>query len=402
MSSYVLSPGERAVYRRFAALALPRHTSYPSAPVWTADYGPIQFRADLGRTALDHKPLALYVHIPFCEKLCYYCACTKEIVPDARRRQHDPAEEFLAGLELEVQRLAPILGGGSVHQIHLGGGSPTFLKVSQLKRLWSILTRDLAPTAGAEVAIEIDPRITTREQLETLRSLGFNRISLGVQDFSDEVQRAVNRRQSLECVRDVVAWCRALGFASINFDLIYGLPYQTVASMADTLDKTLALSPDRVAFFRLAVIPDIFRWQNTFRECDLPSGELSLDLNLLAINRFLKAGYEFIGLDHFAQPEDPLAQARRDRTLQRNFQGVTTGKQLDLIGVEPSRSTCPRHADGHCLTMIGCVGNCCSSFTVMGSLIKYRSRNASGYVLTITFPTNWSACKSWRTRASLS
>jgi oxygen-independent coproporphyrinogen-3 oxidase len=332
---FELSPRQRAVYRRFADLALPRHTSYPSVAAWTTEYGPGQFRADLGRAARDRRPLALYVHVPFCEKLCYYCACTKEIVPEARRRHHDPAEDFLVGLDLEVQHLGAILGG-PVQQIHLGGGSPTFLHVSQLQRLWHIITRHLPPANDAEVAIEIDPRITSREQLEVLRGLGFNRISLGVQDFSDKVQRAVNRRQSFDRVREVVAWCRELRFASINFDLIYGLPFQTVASMADTLDKTLALAPDRIAFFRLAVIPEIFCWQNTFRAADLPSGELSLDLNLLAINRFLKAGYEFIGLDHFARPDEPLAQACRDRTLQRNFQGVTTGKHLDLIGIGPS------------------------------------------------------------------
>jgi oxygen-independent coproporphyrinogen-3 oxidase len=188
----------------------------------------------------------------------------------------------------------------------------------------------------AEIAFEIDPRLTTLEHLQTLRGLGFNRVSLGIQDFDPAVQKAVNRIQPYDLVERVVGWCRSLGFHSINFDLIYGLPFQTVAGMADTLDKTLALGPDRVAFYRLAVIPEIFRWQNVFRPADLPAGELPLELNLLAINRFLEAGYEFIGLDHFARPNEALAQAARAGTLRRTFQGMTTGKPLDILGLGPS------------------------------------------------------------------
>jgi oxygen-independent coproporphyrinogen-3 oxidase len=172
--------------------------------------------------------------------------------------------------------------------------------------------------------------------MQTLRGLGFNRVSLGIQDFDPVVQKAVNRIQPYDLVERVVGWCRSLGFHSVNFDLIYGLPFQTVARMADTLDKTLALGPDRVAFYRLAVIPEIFRWQNVFRPADLPAGELSLELNLLAINRFLDAGYEFIGLDHFARPNEALAQAGREGTLRRTFQGMTTGKPLDILGLGPS------------------------------------------------------------------
>jgi oxygen-independent coproporphyrinogen-3 oxidase len=191
-------------------------------------------------------------------------------------------------------------------------------------------------SGGAEVAVEIDPRVTSREHLEALRALGFNRVSLGVQDFAPAVQRAVNRIQPFEQVEVAVGWCRSLGFSSINFDLIYGLPLQTLESMAGTLEKTLRLAPDRVAFYRLAVIPDMFRWQNVFRRGDLPSGDLPLELNLLAINRFLAAGYEHIGLDHFARPTEALARARQDGSLRRNFQGMTTGKELDVVGLGPS------------------------------------------------------------------
>jgi oxygen-independent coproporphyrinogen-3 oxidase len=331
-----LSLAERAVYRRFAELALPRHTSYPVVPVWRADYGPAAFTTDLQRSAEQRRPLALYVHVPFCEQLCYYCACTKEIVPAGRRQTHDPSEMLLAGLDREAGRLADLVGPGEVHQVHLGGGSPTFLKPAHLERLWHLLVGRFDIQPDAEIAIEIDPRITTRKQLALLRRLGFNRISLGVQDFAPQVQKAVNRIQPVEVVAQSVAWCRELGFASVNFDLIYGLPFQTLGSMNATLDRVLELAPDRIAFYRLAVIPEMFRWQNVFRHADLPSGELSLDLNLLAINRFTEAGYEFIGLDHFARPGEPLSVARDAGTLQRNFQGMSTGKSLDLVGLGPS------------------------------------------------------------------
>lgn len=329
-----LSESERATYRRFARMALPRHTSYPIAPVWRETYGPSEFEADLRGAA--GQPLSIYVHVPFCERLCYYCACTKEIIPPQKRAVNDPGEPLIAGLAQEASRLSAALEGGDVRQVHLGGGSPTFLRADQLERLWDILASRFTIAPDAEIAVEIDPRITTREQLDTLRRLGFGRVSLGIQDFSPIVQRAVNRLQPFETVERAVSWCRELGFDSVNFDLIYGLPYQTIESMTDTVDKTVLLSPDRIAFYRLAVIPEMFRWQNVFRAEDLPGGDLPLELNLLAIGRFQAAGYEFIGLDHFARPTEALAQARRERTLHRNFQGMTTGKQLELVGLGPS------------------------------------------------------------------
>ena len=337
----MLSQGERVTYRRYAGLALPRHTSYPIAPAWRNDYRAEEFHKDLQEV---EGPLSLYVHLPFCERLCFYCACTKEIVPAAKRREHDPAEDVLAGLAAEVAHFADVLADHEVHEVHLGGGSPTFFRSDQLTRLWHLLQSRLTIAQDAEIAVEIDPRITTREQLCTLRQLGFNRVSLGIQDFAPDVQQAVNRIQPYETVAQIVIWCRELGFGSINFDLIYGLPFQTLESMADTLDKTLALAPDRIAFYRLAVIPEIFRWQNVFKPRDLPAGDLPLDLNLLAINRFVKAGYEFLGLDHFAKPTEPLAQAHLNRTLQRNFQGMTTGKECELIGLGPSAISQLEHA----------------------------------------------------------
>ena len=335
MTTYRLTDAERRTYRRYAGLALPRHTSYPIAPAWTTAFGPDGLRDELRRSAAEGRPLSIYVHVPFCERLCYYCACTKEIVPAAKRERHDPSDALLAGLECEAGRFGALLGA-EVRQVHLGGGSPTFLPPEGLRRLWAILAGRFAIAPDAEIAVEIDPRITTREHLETLRELGFNRVSLGVQDFDPRVQKAVNREQSFELVERVVLWCRQFGFASVNFDLIYALPFQTLEGMAETLEKTLALAPDRIAFYRLAVIPEIFRWQNVFRPADLPSGDLPLELNLLGINRLLAAGYEFIGLDHFAKPDEELARARRRGSLRRTFQGMTTGKGLDVIGLGPS------------------------------------------------------------------
>jgi oxygen-independent coproporphyrinogen-3 oxidase len=335
MITYCLTDAQRRIYRYYAGLALPRHTSYPIAPAWTTEYGPDDLRDELHRSAAQGRSLSLYVHVPFCERLCYYCACTKEIVPAARRKQHDPSDAFLAGLEVEAARFGELLGA-AVRQVHLGGGSPTFLLPERLRRLWAILARRFTIAPDAEIAAEIDPRITTPEHLETLRELGFNRVSLGIQDFDQRVQKAVNREQPFEVVERVVRWCRQLGFASVNCDLIYALPLQTLEGMAQTLEKTVALAPDRIAFYRLAVIPEMFRWQKAFRPGHLPSGDLPLELNLLGINRFLAAGYEFIGLDHFAKPDEELARARRHGMLRRTFQGMTTGKGLDVIGLGPS------------------------------------------------------------------
>lgn len=225
MNGFSLTAEQRRIYCRFADLPLPRHTSYPITPVWRADYRAKNLRADLARAAQCQRPLSLYVHVPYCQRLCYYCACTKEIIPLGKRQAHDPAEDFLRGLALEIERVAAVLGSSPVYQVHLGGGSPTFLHPEQLKRLWSLLESNFTMVPEAEIAIEIDPRITTRQHLEVLRELGFNRISLGVQDFAPDVQRAVNRIQPFELVADVVQQCRELGFTSLNFDLIYGLPH---------------------------------------------------------------------------------------------------------------------------------------------------------------------------------
>jgi len=333
---YALTPAERETYLRFSRLALPRHTSYPIAPVWTTAFGADEYRSTLQQVRDENRDLSIYVHVPFCERLCYYCACTKEIVPAGKHADADPSIAFLDTLEREIEQVSNIVGKNAVRQLHFGGGTPTFLEPKLLGRLAAILRSAFSISPDAELAVEIDPRVTTRDHLTVLRKAGFNRISIGVQDFDETVQRTVNRIQPFEMVQRFVAECRSLGFTSVNFDLIYGLPNQTLRSMAETLDQVIALSPDRIAFYRLAVIPDIFRWQNTFRHADLPSGDACLELNLLGINTLLAAGYEFIGLDHFARPGESLAAAAREGSVRRNFQGMTTGKALDVVGLGPS------------------------------------------------------------------
>lgn len=333
--TFSLDASQRQVYRRYAALALPRHTSYPIAPAWSDDYRAASFREDLRRRPAS-EPISLYVHVPFCEQLCYYCACTKEIVPLEKHQRQDPAPAFFEGIRREARLLTECLGTPVAKQVHLGGGSPTFLSPEQLTQLWETLSQSCRIADDAEIAVEVDPRITTPQHLAQLRALGFNRISLGVQDFDPKVQQAVNRLQSFKLVEAFMGECRSQGFDSINFDLIYGLPFQTLESMESTLEKTIRLSPDRIAFYRLAVIPEIFRWQNVFKRSDMPAGELPLELNLMAINRFSEAGYEFIGLDHFAKPTEQLAAARREGSLRRNFQGMTTHQELDVVGLGPS------------------------------------------------------------------
>lgn len=328
---------QREVYRRYAELALPRHTSYPAVPFWQP-FGEDEFRAAIERSNERGGDLSLYVHVPFCERLCYYCTCTKQILPrrdDARWAK--ATADYLERLEREIARVAAVVDTNrSVRQIHLGGGTPTYLSGTQLVELMAAVHRQFEVDASAEVSIELDPRVTSLDQLHTLRKLGFNRVSLGVQDFNAQVQQAVNRIQPLEQVAAFTADCRKLGFQSINFDLIYGLPFQTPDTLAETIRQTIALGPDRVALYRMAVIPELFRWQNVFRSDDLPAPDDTCDMFLNAIEAFEAASYQFIGLDHFARPDDDLARAAQTGSLRRTFQGMTTGGGLDVLGFGPS------------------------------------------------------------------
>jgi oxygen-independent coproporphyrinogen-3 oxidase len=311
----------------------PRYTSYPTAPVWKESYGPDQFRAELGREDASEKDgLALYVHVPFCESLCHFCACNKVIT-----RKREPAQRFLGVVEREVAAVRTALRvPRAATQLHWGGGTPTFLSPEQLVRLYRGVTQAFPMRESAEVSIEVDPRVTTQEQVAALASCGFNRISMGVQDFDPRVQQAIHREQSVPQTGRLVEWSRAAGFQSVNFDLIYGLPYQTEASFANTLERVLELSPDRLALYSYAHVSWLAKQQRGFERHDLPEPARKLRIFLGAVRRLLEAGYRYIGLDHFAKPEDELSKALTDRTLRRNFMGHTTQAGTLLLGFGPS------------------------------------------------------------------
>jgi oxygen-independent coproporphyrinogen-3 oxidase len=334
--TYELPESDVLTYLKYAKQTLPRHTSYPATPYWQEDFPLHTVQEALADLQKHKQDLSLYFHIPYCRQLCFYCACTKEIYPEERQKKHDPRESLLTGLLQEMDAYAKRLQGNTVHQIHLGGGTPTFLSPQQLQRLFEAIRSRFSIAESAEIAVEIDPRVTSFEHLQILREAGCNRVSLGVQDFSETVQKAVQRIQSYEMVERTVQQARDLGFSSINFDLIYGLPFQTLDSIKHTLEQTLKLSPDRIAFYRLSLIPELFKWQKSFRREHLPSERENIAIFLCALNMLTEGPYEFIGLDHFAKKEESLSASLQDGTLRRNFQGMTTGKSLAIIGMGPS------------------------------------------------------------------
>ncbi len=311
----------------------PRYTSYPTAPVWGGNVGPEQVREELGRSDIDPGDgLSLYVHVPFCEALCHFCACNRVVT-----RNRDLAASYLDTIAREVAAVREALAvPRPATQQHWGGGTPTYLSPAQVRRLAHIVADAFPMAPGAELSIEVDPRVTSAEHVTTLRECGFNRVSMGVQDFDPRVQEAVHRIQPVAQTRALVERARAEGFASVNFDLIYGLPYQTEQSFSSTLDAVLALAPDRLALYSYAHVTWLAKQQRGFERKDLPSAETKLRIFLLAIRRLLEAGYRFIGLDHFALPEDELCQALDARTLRRNFMGHTTQAGVDLLGFGPS------------------------------------------------------------------
>jgi oxygen-independent coproporphyrinogen III oxidase len=305
----------------------PRYTSYPTANVW-GKLTPDTYAARLNEASrLEREPLSLYFHIPFCAERCTFCGCNVVIAKDPRR-----ADEYLEHLRLEMELVAAKLGRRRrFAQLHFGGGTPTFLDEAQLERLWGDISSRFSAAEGAEIAIEIDPAVTSKEQLSLLRSFGFNRISMGVQDFDPAVQRAVNRIQSFESTRDLLEHARALGFSGINFDLIYGLPLQTPASWAKTLDRVLALAPDRAAVYSFAWVPNARPHQRRLAVYDRPAGAAKLELFRMAYDLFLDSGYRAIGMDHFARETDELARAQKRGTLGRNFQGYTVKAASDVV-----------------------------------------------------------------------
>jgi len=312
----------------------PRYTSYPTADRFHTGFDAAAYANTLaGRRELhEHKaaaPLSMYVHIPFCESVCYYCACNKVIT-----RHHERAAEYLQALDVEIELHRVALGAPqTVSQLHFGGGSPTFLSDAELAGLMASLRRAFVFTADAELSIEVDPRTVDAGRLATLRHLGFNRISFGVQDFDPAVQRAVHREQSESMVRSLVEHARALGFVSINTDLIFGLPLQTPASFARTVEQIGALRPDRIALYAYAHLPSRFKPQRRIEAAELPPAAARVQMLQGALEGFLGQGYRYIGMDHFALPDDALAQAQRQGRLHRNFQGYTTQPDSDLIGL---------------------------------------------------------------------
>jgi oxygen-independent coproporphyrinogen III oxidase len=306
----------------------PRYTSYPTAPVWKDDFGPEDLEAYYERANASAAPVSLYMHIPFCENLCLFCACNVSI-----QKNKNVAIPYLAALKQEIEHVAArVSSEREVIQFHWGGGTPTYLTPAQMEDLFGFAHQRFRFAADAEIGIEIDPRVTTRAHLESLRSLGFNRLSMGLQDFETKVQQTIHRVQPYEMTRDLIVAARELGFESLNVDLIYGLPHQTASTFAATIDKTLTLAPDRVAMFSYAHVPWLKKQQGAF-QMYLPEGMEKFRIFRAGLEHFLRAGYVYIGMDHFALPGDELAVAQKTRTLHRNFQGYTTKAGADLYGM---------------------------------------------------------------------
>lgn len=311
----------------------PRYTSYPTAPQFHGQFSEDDLRTIVRASNEDPIPraLSIYVHIPFCLSPCFYCGCTRIITRDKGR-----ADEYLTHLLREIEMTAPMFDRDRrVDQLHLGGGTPNFLDAAQMTRLLGALAEsfNLSDDADREFGIEVDPRYADAATVHMLAKVGFNRLSLGIQDFDHEVQLAVNRVQSVAQTREIIEAARECGFRSVSVDLIHGLPKQTPAKFARTLDEVIALQPDRIATYAYAHMPERFRAQNQIKESDLPDAPTRLALVGQTIETLSAAGYNYIGLDHFARPADDLAVAQREGTMQRNFQGYSTHGDCDLIGL---------------------------------------------------------------------
>lgn len=306
----------------------PRYTSYPTAPVWNDSFGPGDLERVHEEANRAGSPVSLYMHIPFCESLCLFCACNVII-----QKNKEVAPPYLGVLKQEIERVSRgVSREREVVQFHWGGGTPTYLSPAQMEELFGFTRERFAFSRDAEIGIEVDPRVTSREHLESLRRMGFNRLSMGIQDFEAQVQKAIHRIQPFEMTQGLIASARELGFDSINVDLIYGLPYQTADSFAKTVDQILALEPDRIALFSYAHVPWLKKQQGSFVG-HLPEGIQKYEIFRTGLLKFLEAGYLYIGMDHFAKPSDELAVSQRERTLHRNFQGYTTKAGADLYGM---------------------------------------------------------------------
>ncbi|MEW6509661.1 MAG: oxygen-independent coproporphyrinogen III oxidase [Bacteroidota bacterium] len=309
----------------------PRYTSYPTAPLFSNTFTASDFREEI---LLTNPPdaagdVSLYLHFPFCDTLCYFCGCTMLVTRDRNR-----IEEYNGYLKKEIGLIAPLLAAGRrVVQVHWGGGTPTHLSPDQIRDIGASLRNGFRIAFDAEMSVEVDPRELTWEHLVALHDAGFSRMSMGVQDFDQRVQRSVNRVQPEPLTRQVYDWARGLGFDSINVDLIYGLPHQSRATFETTLRKVIGLAPDRIAVFNYAHVPWLKPHQKLIRAEDIPSADQKLEILKMTIELLSGAGYEYIGMDHFAAPGDELARARREKTLYRNFQGYSTKSGADLYGL---------------------------------------------------------------------
>ena len=309
----------------------PRYTSYPTADRFVEAFDASAHAAWLEKRNIGGvaRPLSLYVHLPFCASICYYCACNKVITKD-----HGRSLKYVHYLEKELAlQTAHLQGSRRITQLHFGGGTPTFLSDDELRQLMRVLRANFDFDADGEYAIEVDPRSVNPGTISLLAELGLNRMSIGVQDFDPAVQKAVNRIQPFEMTDRVLKDARAAGFKSINLDLIYGLPKQTVESFARTLDQVIKTDPDRIALYSYAHLPTRFKPQRRIHDADIPLADTKMRIFLLALNRLLEAGYVYIGMDHFAKPDDELAKALRTGRLHRNFQGYTTQAECDLLAI---------------------------------------------------------------------
>lgn len=309
----------------------PRYTSYPTAVQFDESFGIKDYQQAAQRSNQSERGLSLYFHIPFCDTVCFFCACNK-----VWTRDRSKTKPYLERLFKEIEMQAELFDNNRmVEQLHWGGGTPTFLNTDEMAQLMAKTRQhfNLYDDDSGEYSIEIDPREASRESVKLLRELGFNRMSLGVQDFNPEVQKAVNRIQTKEETFEVLEGAREAGFLSVNVDLIYGLPKQTEKGFLETLDLVLEAEPDRFSIFNYAHMPSMFPTQKKMNEADMPSADEKLAILHSATERLLEAGYVYIGMDHFAKPDDELAIAQRNETLYRNFQGYSTHAECDLVGM---------------------------------------------------------------------
>ncbi|MCB1214831.1 MAG: oxygen-independent coproporphyrinogen III oxidase [Deltaproteobacteria bacterium] len=306
----------------------PRYTSYPTVPAWSESVGALDYQKALA-SLQPEESFSLYFHLPFCEKLCHFCGCMQVITTDHSRSQ-DYVKKLLQEIALVRKQIPQRLA--KVEQIHFGGGTPNFLQAKELKNLFEGIHQHFKIEDQAEIAIEMHPRTSTQAFCDQLKELGFNRISLGVQDFDPKVQKLINRHQTYEQTKDMLDYLRSLGFTSFNFDLIYGLPGQKLNTWQKTLDQVLKLDPDRLAVYSYAHVPWIKPVQRSFQDSDLPNPETKLKLFEMALKTFPQAGYELIGMDHFAKAQDELSLAKKEGSLHRNFMGYSTRAEAHQIG----------------------------------------------------------------------